>query len=407
MFNTLTRRALLAAAAGSALLLSTPAFAAAKQGAAVTNTYNDWFRIGAAAQENWRIVGDPDDPNIAHVIGHDRKVGDAAQKVMAVYPRPSSAYDVAITQILSVFAAKGLDTEVLAYNFKKDDVRGQAALTYAESNGYDLILSMGSESTAWLYGKYQGGKLPVISVCSKDPVLLGQAKGYDQGTSTNFALTSLNMPVEVQISYISQVLPDMKNMGILVDGRNVSAVETQAKPMGAYARQRGLQVIDMALTDPKNAKAELQTLVADAVALMRKSDPTLERSLFWMTGSTAVFREIETVNAHADRVPVLSVVPEVVNGTPASAVLSIGISFESNAHLAAIYAGEVLAKRKTAGSMSVGIVSPPDIAINFKKAREIGLRVPFNFFESATYIYGYDGKLVRNLRVASITSSSK
>ena len=125
-----------------------------------------------------------------------------------------------------------------------------------------------------------------------------------------------------------------------------------------------------------------------------------------MTGSTAVFREIETVNAHADRVPVLSVVPEVVNGTPASAVLSIGINFESNAHLAAIYAGDVLAKRKTAGSMSVGIVSPPDIAINFKKAREIGLRVPFNFFESATYIYGYDGKLVRNLRVASITSSS-
>jgi len=78
MFNTLTRRALLAAAASSALLVSAPAIAAAKQGAAVTNTYNDWFRIGAAAQENWRIVGDPDDPNIAHVIGHDRKVGDAA-----------------------------------------------------------------------------------------------------------------------------------------------------------------------------------------------------------------------------------------------------------------------------------------------------------------------------------------
>lgn len=407
MFNTMTRRALLATATSSALLLTAPAFGAAKQGPTLINTYNDWFRIGAAAQEDWKIVGDPNDPNIAHIVGHGRKVGEAAQKIMVVYPRPSSAYDVAITQILSVFAAKGLDAEVLAFNFKKEDARGQAALIYAESNGYDLILSMGSESTAWLYDRYNGGKLPVISVCSKDPVLLGQAKGYDQSTGTNFALTSLNMPVEVQFSYISQVLPDMKNMGILVDGRNVSAVETQAKPMSAYARQRGLQVIDMALTDPKNAKKELKTLVANAVTLMRKSDPTLERSLFWMTGSTAVFREIETVNAYADRVPVLSVVPEVVNGTPASAVLSIGISFESNAHLAAVFAGDVLAKRRTAGSLSVGIVSPPDIAINFKKAREIGLRVPFNFFESATYIYGYDGKLVRNLRVAAITSSSK
>ena len=94
--------------------------------------------------------------------------------------------------------------------------------------------------------------------------------------------------------------------------------------------------------------------------------------------------------------------PEVVNGTEASAVLSIGISFESNAHLAAIYAGEVLADRRKAGDLPVGIVSPPDIAINFKKAREIGLRVPFNFFESATYICGYDGKQVRNGRVAAI-----
>ena len=135
---------------------------------------------------------------------------------------------------------------------------------------------------------------------------------------------------------------------------------------------------------------------------MRKSDPTLERSLFWITGSTSVFREIKTINAHADRAPVLSVVPEIVNGTEASAVMSIGISFQSNAHLAAIYAGEVLAGRRSPGALPVGIVTPPDIAINFKKAREIGLRVPFNFFESATYIYGYDGKLVRDSRVAGI-----
>ena len=191
-------------------------------------------------------------------------------------------------------------------------------------------------------------------------------------------------------------------MGILVDGKNVSAVETQAKPMAAYARKRGMQVIDMVVENPKNAAGELKGLVANAVAQMRQSDPTLERSLFWVTGSTSVFREIETINAHSDRVPVLSVVPEIVNGGDASAVMSIGISFESNAHLAAIYAGEVLKKARPAGQLPVGIVTPPDIAINFKKAREIGLRIPFNFFESATYIYGYDGKQVRNGRVASI-----
>ena len=42
--------------------------------------------------------------------------------------------------------------------------------------------------------------------------------------------------------------------------------------------------------------------------------------------------------------------------------------------------------------MKVGLVSPPDIAINFKRTRAIGMRVPFNIFESAATIYDYDGR---------------
>ena len=152
----------------------------------------------------------------------------------------------------------------------------------------------------------------------------------------------------------------------------------------------------LSVEDPANAAAELDDLVANAVTTMRKSDPLLERSLFWITGSTAVFREIETINANADRVPVLSVVPEVVAEGPDSAVMSIGISFESNAHLASLYAHSVLQKTAEVGDLNVGIVSPPDIAINFLKAREIGLEIPFSFIESAGFIYGYDGEAVRS-----------
>ena len=45
--------------------------------------------------------------------------------------------------------------------------------------------------------------------------------------------------------------------------------------------------------------------------------------------------------------------------------------------------------------MGVGIVSPPDIAINFRKAREIGLKIPFGFLERATFVYDYQGRMVR------------
>ncbi len=136
-------------------------------------------------------------------------------------------------------------------------------------------------------------------------------------------------------------------------------------------------------------------VVSRSVNKMRKSDPSLENSIFWITGSTAIFREIQTINEFSDRVPVLSLVPEVVKAGDDSAVMAIGITFDSNAQLAAFYGADVLLGRVKAGDLKVGIVSPPDISISWRKAREIGLDIPFSFFESASYVYDYEGKLVR------------
>ncbi len=356
----------------------------------------EWFKtVGESVQQSWVVSAVVDDPLQKRIVRKDPTAGAAARRVMVLYPRPSSAYDVAITKMLEVFAEKDINANVIVYNFNKDDARGEQAIAWAESNDVELIFSMGSESTAWLFNHYNGGKIPVVSVCSKDPVMLGQTPSYDRGTGTNIAFTSLNMPVEVQMTYVLELMPDLRNFGILVDSTNVSAVETQAKPMAQYAKQRGIQVLDLAIQDPKNAKAELAELVKSAVAVMRKSDPTLGQSILWITGSTSVFGEIATINENSDRVPVLSVAPEVVKAGDNSAALAIGISFESNAHLAAIYGAGILAGTQKVGELPVGIVSPPDIAINFRKAREIGLEIPFNFIESANFIYDYEGQAVR------------
>ncbi len=363
---------------------------------ATQSAFGDWFRYGAEVEESWIVSEVADDPLQVSIRNRFSPIDKTPHKIMVVYPRPSSAYDRAITRILHVFADKNVIVEATVFNFSKDPERGKLALQVAEKGGYELILSMGSESTAWLYKTYRGGSIPVVSVCSKDPVRLGQMPDYNVGSGTNFAFTSLNMPVEAQMAYVLELKPDLKNIGILVDSKNVSAVQTQADPVADYARRRGIRSIDLSVQNPKNAGEELSKLVPDAVRVMRKNDPNLSQSVFWITGSTSVFNEIATINANSDRVPVLSVVPEVVTDGDDSAVLSVGISFQSNAHLAAIYAADVLSGRVQAGQLKVGVVSPPDIAINFRKAREIGLHIPFSFFEGATFIYDYDGKVVRN-----------
>ena len=47
------------------------------------------------------------------------------------------------------------------------------------------------------------------------------------------------------------------------------------------------------------------------------------------------------------------------------------------------------------GEMKIGVISPPDLAINFLKAHEIGAKIPFSFFENASYVYDDQGKIAR------------
>jgi putative ABC transport system substrate-binding protein len=356
-----------------------------------------WFRYGAEVENSWDVSGDPAKPMQFSITRKGMELRRSSQRVLVLYPRPSSAYDVAITKILQVFESKALDAQFTIVNFEMNDARGKDAVRLAERSDYDLIFAMGSESTAWLYDYYRGGRLPVVSVCSKDPVQLGQMADYNSGSKTNFAFTSLNVPVDVQMTYVKELSPDLRNLTILVDSKNVSAVQTQAEPIASYARQRGIQVIWGAVQNPGRAREELAPIVREAVATMRKSDPDLSKSLFWVTGSTSVFLEIQAINENSDRVPVVSVVPEIVRSGADTAVLGIGVSFESNAHLAAIYGADILFGKVHAGDLKVGLVSPPDIAISFLKAREIGLKIPFSFFETASFVYDYDGRAVRTI----------
>ena len=382
------------AVAGLALVAGLAIAGAGTAGA--TTDYRDWFSQTDSAAIHWTASGVDGDPN--RVLIQPRYLDPSAEteKVFVLYSKPSSAYEVAISKILEIFQDKRINAQFTVVNFEHDQARGEAALALAEELDSDLIFAMGSDSTAWLWEHYRGGQIPVVSVCSKDPVVLGQVASYDSGSGTNFAFTSLNMPVEVQMAYVLDLIPNLQNFGVLVDAGNVSAVETQANPIAEYARSLGIQVLYLAVEDAANAQAELVDLVGGAVSIMRGSDPTMEKSAFWITGSTSVFREIQTINQYSDRVPVLSVAPEVVQSGPDSAIVSIGVSFDSNAHIAAIYGADILQGRGQVSELPVGIVSPPDIALNFMRARQIAFDIPFSFFESASIVYDNDGLLVRS-----------
>ena len=356
----------------------------------------DWFSMMTETKNKWQVVVEGDENLRVQLRPQKIDEGKPLKKVLVLFPKKSSAYDIAMDTILTVFPEKDIQAQFTLIYFKNQPELGFAALAYGEEQNFDLIFSMGSQSTNFIHNHYQNGKFPVVTVCSKDPVrLFTDINDYNTGSGTNIAYTSLDVSITLQLEYILKINENLKNIVILYAVDNTSAVLAEVEPLKQECTLLGIIYFDLAVEDQKNARAELQEKIPIVVNQIKRIDPELDETIFWITGSTSVFREIETINKYSSSIPVLASKSNVVAPGDHSAVLSIGVSFENNALIAALYGVGILAGEYQAGELPVGVVSPPDIAINFKKAKEIGLKIPFTFFESASYIYNYEGELVR------------
>lgn len=355
----------------------------------------DWLGLSTDSAKYWSSRPLPGEFDAFWVEPRPATSAIAKTRLAFLYAKSSPAYDISFNRILSVLRERGLAARILAVNFNNNYDSGRRVLRFLQKEKIDMIFSMGSESTAFMVSNFRNGSIPVVTVCSKDPVLLGYVRDYEHGSGDNFAFTSLNMPVVWFLRYLGELKPELRVLGILSDATNRSAMVTQANPLADAARSKGVRVLPLNIRRKKAVSVELAEIVSSAVEEMRKSDPALRHSLFVVTGSTAVFEEMAVINRYSEDVPVIGMVPEIVGDGDASAGASVGISFESNAQLAAIYAITILSGKSRPGEMGVGVVAPPDIALNFKHLRRVGLKVPFYLFESASDIYDYNGHPVR------------
>jgi len=149
------------------------------------------------------------------------------------------------------------------------------------------------------------------------------------------------------------------------------------------------------VNDVNDQVPELDVVMPRALDAMRATDPDLGASVFWATGTTSVINGIGPIAERAGGVPVLSVYPDLVREGPGSALLSIGVTYDNMGYLGAKYLIDLMFRGVQTTDLPVGVVSPPDVAISFLKAREIGLRVPFDIFETASRVYDKAGRAVR------------
>jgi putative ABC transport system substrate-binding protein len=385
----LGRRAVLAG-----LLLLLAGLAAGPAGAAGRPVL-DWLQYDPELLHAYDVAR-PDGDSARQTVTPRWAEGRQARHVLLLVPiRSVDAYSISVNTILAVFRDRDLPAIFDVWFYDGDAAIAAQSLAWAEAQHEDLIITVGSLATEYVHAHYRGGAIPVVTSASKDPVLMGQMPDYTAGSGTNIAYTSINVSIETEIAYLLRLIPKLHEIAVIYAENNKSAIQTQVKPLQAVAAHHGLSVHHVKVRDEGHAVEDITNGLPLAMAALRSADPDLERSILLVTGSTSVYDQIGLINRFTGRLPVIATLPDVVRPGNDTAVLSIGVNQSTAVQIAALYAIDILSGRAKPGELKVGVAAPPDIAISFRRARQIGLKIPFDFFEASTFVYDYEGRTVR------------
>ncbi len=151
----------------------------------------------------------------------------------------------------------------------------------------------------------------------------------------------MNLPADITLSFLRRFKPSLTQIGVLYAKSNTSAYLTQFLPLQKEAEKQGVTVFPIEV-DENNPELALQYVMQTTVESMKVNDGNLRQSLLWLTGSSSLLNRLDEINLYSEQLPLLTAVPDAVNGTQQSALMSVGVGFENNAHQAALYGIEVL-----------------------------------------------------------------
>lgn len=374
--------------------------------------YADWFEpeLAPEAMVGWKAETLELGWSQARVYRHQPDAGVKAnpKTIVAILPKDSISYPKAFSRLLMYIGPRFGGSSIVLCNFNKDEANFPKILQMARERKADLFFTIGSESATAAANHYIGCGIPVVTCNNKDPQLMGLLKDPEKGSGNNIAFTTVNMTADSMLVWILKFRPNLKRVAIIYDKKHKEVNAAEVTPLRELFVKKGIEVLEVGTRGPKTAMEDLPVLMPQALEQMKAKDPKLADSIFLVTSCNSIWEQpgMQLVAKLAGDCPVLSTVTDAVTGGDDGALIGIGLDRGTAAHLAAVYAGRILSGKQQPQTMPLGRVSPPDIAISFNKARQIGVSIPFEFFENASFVYGYEGKRVQPAGAGSGTSKN-
>ena len=234
------------------------------------------------------------------------------------------------------------------------------------SDRKDLVLAIATPAAQTMANASHD--IPIVGTAITDYVQAKLVKSDDK-PGTNVTGTSDASPVDQQVDLILAIKPQTKKIGIVYSSSEVNS-QIQAEKMKAYAATKGVEVVEVTVSNVNDIQQAAQNLVAQNVdAVYTPTDNVVASAIGNLVAIT-----------DAAKIPVFPAEEGQMKG---GGVASYTVDYEKLGYQAGLMAAKILKGEAKPEDMPIETATELKLVINPEKAAQLGLTIPQDLLAKA------------------------
>jgi putative ABC transport system substrate-binding protein len=278
------------------------------------------------------------------------------------------ALDAAREGFIEELATAGYkEGENITYDYKNAQGDMATAQTIAKQFAYDeldLILAIATPTAQAVANSVK--ETPILITAVTDPKSAGLVESLEE-PGANITGTSDLTPVKKQLELLTEIVSDVKKVGIIYNGGEINSV-VQAELAEKAAKELGLELVPVTVSSSNEVYQGAQSLVGRVKAIYVPTDNT-------------VVSAIQSVVKVANENDLPLVVGE-DNSVENGGLATVGINYYQLGRQTAKMAVKVLAGEDPA-TMPIQYLENTDLVINLKAAKEMNIEISQEIIDRA------------------------
>lgn len=263
---------------------------------------------------------------------------------------------------------EGKNLEIDYQNAQADmGIAAQIANAFV-GNKVDMVTAIATPAAMSAYNATMKTDIPVVYTAITNPIV-AQLADENKKPLGNVTGTSDILPVEDQLKLIREIMPEAKNLGILHTSSESNS-DSMLKIYKDLAGKYGFTIIDEAINTTADIPLATDNLLSKVDAITNLLDNTVVNSLPTILDK-----------ANAKKIPVFGSEVEQVN---MGCLGSEGIEYVSLGKQTGKMAAKILKGEAKASEMPFETIEKPNLYINSKVAKDLGIDLPKDLLDRAT-----------------------